>query len=288
MPIDCHLKTVGMKRGLTQAVKHNNVDKVDKMLTQDRLKNNLNVNWQDRHGMTALHHACIAGYYKITKLLLTHPDINVNCLNNNGATAFSLASFNGRESCAQLLLTQHQLKPNLLDGWGHHPLQSIVNRSYINTLRLWIAAVDSSHPNSPYQVFADKSATYDTARQQINHLISYRRRPDNEETISLFIRYNDKPEQVRLEVVTQLGRHRQLVAELFAVVIFFCDGLLQISENKNNTTAKVTRFFKIAIELPIELQMVLCCRVFGSALNNIKSCDSESGFYWLASKYLSN
>ena len=47
---------------------------------------------------------------------------------------------------------------------------------------------------------------------------------------------------------------------MFALVVFVSDGLLQIKD----TTPPAARFFRIASQLPLELQKVLCFRQVGS------------------------
>jgi len=73
----------------------------------------------------------------------------------------------------------------------------------------------------------------------------------------------------------------------FAVVIFYSDGLLSpklpvspfsSSERKRSTW----RFFLICAQLPLELQMVLCHRMYGSPKDVIPAGESESAFRELA------
>ena len=63
-----------------------------------------------------------------------------------------------------------------------------------------------------------------------------------------------------------------MAAEVFALVVFLCDGLLKIKEENMSGAA---RFFRMAKELPLELQMVLCHRVVGSMRMNIPGKQSE-------------
>ena len=75
----------------------------------------------------------------------------------------------------------------------------------------------------------------------------------------------------------------EMAAEVFAVVVFLCDGLLKIREEK---ATKASRVFKVMMELPMELQMVLCHRVVGSAAENIPGEQRELAFQELARKLL--
>ena len=68
-------------------------------------------------------------------------------------------------------------------------------------------------------------------------------------------------------------------AEMFALVVFFSDGLLQINDT---TPSPAARFFNIASQLPLELQMVVSYRVLGSAKEIVHGKDSEVAFKELA------
>jgi len=71
-------------------------------------------------------------------------------------------------------------------------------------------------------------------------------------------------------------------AEIFALVVFVSDELLQI---KVTTPTPAARFFCIARGLPLELQMVLCYQV-GSTKEIIPGNDSEVAFKSLAESLL--
>jgi len=90
---------------------------------------------------------------------------------------------------------------------------------------------------------------------------------------------------VSQQLMLELVLYEELSAELFALVIFVCDGLMQTrktDETQNQQLYSFIRFFKITEQLPIELQMLLCHRVFGSTASIIASSRSESAFRRLA------
>jgi hypothetical protein len=88
--------------------------------------------------------------------------------------------------------------------------------------------------------------------------------------------------QTRHEIGVELGLVDKDAAELFSIIVFFCDDFLRL--NKAHSPSDAARFFNIVSQLPMELQMVLCYRVFGSAKENIESKDSEVGFKSLATE----
>ena len=81
-------------------------------------------------------------------------------------------------------------------------------------------------------------------------------------------------------------------ADIFAIVIFICDNLLMITENEEGTTKdevqegeaeRIQRFLRIAILLPMELQMLLMNRTQGSSSSDfIPLSDREIAFKNLA------
>ena len=85
----------------------------------------------------------------------------------------------------------------------------------------------------------------------------------------------------RYELRVKLGVPGALGAEIFAVIVFLCDDLLQLKP-ASRPAADATRFFTIARKLPMELQMILCHRVVGSAKQNVLQKDSEASFKSLA------
>ena len=77
----------------------------------------------------------------------------------------------------------------------------------------------------------------------------------------------------------ELGLLDELAAEMFALVVFVSDGLLQ---TKDTTPSPAAKFFNIATQLPLELQMVLCFRQVGLGKEIIRGKDSEVAFKSLA------
>jgi len=78
----------------------------------------------------------------------------------------------------------------------------------------------------------------------------------------------------------ELGLLDELAAEMFALVVFVSDGLLQIKDTTTATPA--ARYFSIARQLSLELQMVLCFRQVGSDKEIIQGKETEVAFKELA------
>ena len=76
----------------------------------------------------------------------------------------------------------------------------------------------------------------------------------------------------------KLGALGELAADVFALTVFLCDGVLRLKPALVSSRPSGLRFFAIASKLPMELQMILCHRVFGSTKLNILRHDSEIAF----------
>ena len=98
------------------------------------------------------------------------------------------------------------------------------------------------------------------------------------EVVSLLEEFKENPEETRSKVRMEIGCD-EAAAEMFALLVFVSDGLLQVNET---TLTPAARFFEMARRLPLELQMMLCYRVMGSDKEIIHGIESEVAFKELA------
>ena len=116
-------------------------------------------------------------------------------------------------------------------------------------------------------------------------------RPYEKETkwplIAALINFFDADPAATRQQLRELPELRDsFTTDLFALVIFLCDGLLRVSvessasssSSTTNKDNKAARFFQIAQALPMELQMLLCNRVFGTGKTIILTKHSETAF----------
>lgn len=61
-------------------------------------------------------------------------------------------------------------------------------------------------------------------------------------------------------------------------MVFLSDGFLKIPEDQADEMNGALKFFSLSVRLPMDLQMVLCNRVFGLGTSIVKALDSEEGF----------
>ena len=105
----------------------------------------------------------------------------------------------------------------------------------------------------------------------------------NTEVVALLERFKENPVKTRHAMRVELGWYDEAAAEMFALVVFFSDGLLQFNDT---TPSPAARFFSIAAQLPLELQMILCFRQVGLVKVIIAGKDSELAFKELAESLL--
>jgi len=228
------------------AVRDGNVEEMKEILVKNP---NLDFNWMDATGKTALQDAC-ENDWDIVSILLVHPDIDVNLKDGNGWTPFYYACWKGFTSCVRLLLKDRRVKLNEPDDDGRTPLwRSATWFGHLDIIKWWIASGREMDLGTPGDV--DKTDAVGVAKKY-----------GKTEVASLLERFKDNLVETRHQVRVELGLLDELAAEMFALVVFVSDGLLQI--NDTTTPSPAARFFSIAARLPLELQMVLCCRLMGS------------------------
>ena len=101
------------------------------------------------------------------------------------------------------------------------------------------------------------------------------------EVVTLLERFKSDAAQTRDAIRVEIGWYDEATSEIFALVVFVSDGLLQ---TKDTTPTPAVRFFSTARRLPLELQMIVCHLVVGSAKEIIPGNESEVAFKSLASR----
>ena len=198
-------------------------------------------------------------------LLLAHPDIDVNVKTKFGCTPFYWACDGHR---VREMLNDSRVNPNEPNRDGFTPLWYAASWGHLN-VKWWIASgreMDFGKPGDDYTTDA----------------IGRAKKYGKTEVVTLLERFKSDAAQTRHAMRVELGLVDVLAAEMFALVVFVSDGLLQIDDTK--TTTPAARFFLIARQLPLELQMVLCFRQVGSAKEITSGKDSKVAFKELARK----
>ena len=201
----------------------------------------------------------------VIPLLLAHPGIDVNVKDEDGQTPFYIACY-GRTSCVREMLKDSSVKVNEPNNYGSTPLWQAAVKNHLGVIKWWIASGREIDLGKPGDV--DKTDAIGMAKKR-----------GKAEVVTLLERFKSDAAKTRHPMRVELGWYDDLAAEMFALVVFVCDGLLQINDNTPSPAAK---FFKIAAQLPLELQMVLCFRRVGSTKEIIPGKDSEVAFKELA------
>jgi len=247
------------------AVENGDAKKMVELMRQDP---GFNVNMsQDGDGWTLLHVACYENRRSaVIPLLLAHPDIEVNLRDMHGWTPFLGACANAATSCVREMLTDSRVKVNEPDNDGYTPLCHAAANGRLDIIKWWLVSERGMYLGEP--------------GDQKSDAIGAAKRFGRPEVVTLLERFKENPGLARHQVRAELGLLDELAAEMFALVVFVSDELLQI--NDTTTPSPAARFFKIAAQLPLELQMVLCFRQVGSVKEIITGKDSEVAFKSLA------
>ena len=225
------------------------------------------VNMDHEYGYTLLHVACVGNNRTaVIPLLLADPDIDVNVKNVNGWTPFLFACRYGSTSCVREMLKDSRVKVNETDTDGRTPFWFAAARDHLDIIKWWIASEREMDLGKPGDL--DYTDAIGVAKEE-----------GNTEVATLLERFKENPVETRHAVRVDLGLLDELAAEMFALVVFVSDGLLQINDT---TSSPAARFFTIAAQLPLELQMVLCFRQVGLVKEIIAGKDSELAFKELA------
>ena len=221
---------------------------------------------RNEKGWTLLHCACRESHRSaVIPLLLAHPDIDVNVKDTNGDTPFSY-SCNGRASCVREMLKDSRVKVNEPNKYGWTPLRRAALNGRHDVIKWWIASGREMDLGKPGDI--DKTDAIGAAKKD-----------GKTEVVSLLERFKSDAAKTRHDMRVELGWYDEAAAEMFALVVFVSDGLLQVNET---TLTPAARFFEMARRLPLELQMMLCYRVMGSDKEIIHGIESEVAFKELA------
>jgi len=229
---------------------------------------------------------CITDKPEIVKMLLAHPsiDVNVRALRKETPLHFACKydSF-----VVPLLLKDKRVDATLIDDTGYTAFDWSIKNGLCGTAEMLIAS--GKELGDPV-TFIDRPGG-----SHLEQKIAARKLND---------RFKANPTLTRYECRVKLEVPETVAAQLFAFVVFLCDGLLALKEYETRETAwpnifkwgitkpqtpppmmdSALRFFKMAQRLPMELQMILCHRVLGRVKDNIPSKDSELAFRALAEK----
>jgi len=244
----------------------------------------INMALPEHNHYTGLHFAVSKQHDKIVEYLLSLDEIDANARSRvGGITPFHTACSNGHVSTIKILLKCNKIDPTFVDYKDRTPLFiACANQRNLAAEILIAEGIDLG--NLVDKVLFDRGeyATLLETAQKVDYwsgIGAVKIEP-------LIERLMENEHKIRCELRMKLGGYeRFLIADAFAVIVFLCDGLLKFKEKKNDNKKKkkkkgdnTRRFFSIAQKLPMELQMILCHRIFNSSKQNISFDNSEDAF----------
>lgn len=221
--------------------------------------------------------ACEYGHHNIIRILLSVPGIDVNQESNYEQTSFHMSCNKWQILCFLSLFNDSRVNVNKPNKGGYTPLYYISAGGYLNNL-MWMISSDR-------QQCMDLGQPGDYKTDAIRAAKLYGR----EKVLSLLTQFKEQPHETKHKSRLKIRWYQKCASDMFALVIFVCDDLLQIKQqNTIPNYDKSVRFFTIVKQLPMDLQMVLCNRYSGSMRTNIITHDSEPAFKGLAQSYVLN
>ena len=183
-----------------------------------------------------IHFACYNGREAPTYSLLAHPNIHVNQKTTGGSNSLLEGLVNGKTACVRLLLRDARVTVNEPDNNGCTPLWCAAINGRLEVIKWWIASGREMELGQP--------------GNEKNDAIGGAKKGGRTKVVSLLERFRDHPEKTKHEVRVELGCFEK---EMFALVLFLCDGLLEI-KRRGRAGREAARFLRIASRLPLELQ----------------------------------
>jgi hypothetical protein len=226
----------------------------------------------DETGITPVIAACVVDDSDILALLLATA-YTPKTRDDMGGTAFFYACCHGSVRCVRLLLSFPKVDL-LKQGWmGGTSLHHAVRLGHIHVIREWVAS-GRDIPASVIDGTLGRNCSMAPRLPIRSHISS---------ALLLLDEYKKNPAGARFRVRLDMGRCDEVAAEFLASVVFLSDGLLRIARKAKGLpiSKKARAFFRIARQLPLELQMILCYRAAGSGRSLIPGEAREDGFRWL-------
>jgi len=229
--------------------------------------------------------ACENGHKEVVSLLLADPRIDPNKPNNDGVTPFFKACRKGHKEVVLLLLADPRIDPNQPISDQTTPLwhaSQIGDRVLVQHLLASRKEIDTKMRSSfNNTTAAEQGRAMGTATKGADETeeVFQRSKTNGPLCASLIDEYERDPVAVRHRLRRQPGLREYFIGHLFALVVFHSDSFVVINERLAHPDIK--RFFRICARLPLEVQMIICNRAFGSPKDIILSRDSEPCFQLL-------
>jgi hypothetical protein len=263
----------------------------------------ININFSGFQGDPPLHHACRFGRLSVVKYLVRIPGIALNKLNNGGETPLYIACQEGREDIVAALLAHERVDINKTKYDKGTPLWVASHNGHLSVVQHLLASekmVNSAMRNEMTErqetswmsktasEIANEIAGWSASQEEV---VAGRNFGDKEKRwncrliADLLNSFDQDPSLVRYQLRLLPGIREPYIGEVFALMVFYSDDFLSLKIEREEMTTrerKAKRFFHITRALPMELQMVLCHRMFKSPKDLVLRKNSELAFKKIA------
>jgi len=214
----------------------------------------IGVNKADADGCTPFFKACEQGHLNLVILFLAHPAVDINQPAHDHCSPLWFASQEGHLNIVQLMLVSGRKVKTQVQSTPGTALWNGLTAAEIARKQSMRSQLQSESPED------------------------YARKMRNCPRIAKLLEdFHKNPKTTRQRLREQPGIREPFIAEVFSLVVFVSDGFFALKKARKRY-AKAVRFFAMAKVLPMELQMVLCNRVFASLNDLVLTKDSEPAF----------
>lgn len=225
------------------------------------------------------------------KLLLADPRVDVTAAGDQGFDAFISGCGVGDTEVLEIFLEDGRANVNSTQFENATGLYLAAQAGRLDTLHTLMAYCGNLDTSTRIQSNTDPMENGKNAIEWVETILGehhqanipmedYERAIKNgREVISLITQYDTDRRQTRANIQALPVFKTKFVPRIYALVVLFSDNYLHAEK----APPEVFRFLRIASSLPLELQMVLCRRVFGDARDVITSELAEGAFKWALS-----
>jgi hypothetical protein len=239
----------------------------------------INVNSTRGMSTTPLINAAQGELTGLVLLLLERPDTNVNHVGLNNRTALCCACLGKATEIVRALCSDPRVDVNIPDRSGCTPMWLLTD-TFNEPSALWFVALRGPDIDLTRRC----SVTIIERVSHFNHGgVPVERKLAERLKQLVILLYHDK-RVAQHEASLRLKLQPQQTAHLFALVVMTCDGFFKVCIPPRATRSRnyPSRFIRMVCRLPLELQMIVCCRAFGSPLDLVPTVRSEPAFRHIA------
>jgi len=218
------------------------------------------VNWINENHYAKrsfLHIACQHNRTEMIAELLNHPMINVNLKDAVGWTPFILTCFSNTVKSAILLLNDARVDINCKDKNGVTGLMEAAWQGNLETIEQILASL--KHIQNE-----DIANSINDAKKEI----CSRKKEQYPKIISLLEAYQTQPFETVKKLRSKLQEYDSV--SIFVLVVLLADDYYSL-KLKTDGNHNAIRFFNMMLKLPMDLQMVICNRLFELPKNVIQA-----------------